>query len=75
MPRNTKRYELPEWFKMILSSAVLIGKHAALHIPKGRSIRKYGAKQTGNVLRVCPGGRHAWIESPIGVIRKPYPIN
>jgi hypothetical protein len=24
----------------------------------------------GNVVRVCPGGRHAWCESDCGVVRK-----
>jgi hypothetical protein len=75
MPRNTKRYELPEWFAQILASAVLLPRQLGITIPKGRSIRKYGQKQTGSIIRICPGRRHAWIQSPVGMIRKPYPLN
>jgi hypothetical protein len=26
----------------------------------------------GKLIRVCPGKRHAWYESNVGNIRKPY---
>lgn len=26
----------------------------------------------GRLVRVCAGGRHAWFESDVGLIRKPY---
>ena len=47
-------------------------KHMAIKIRKGRSYRKYGAPQTGTLLRVCPGGNHAWFRTPVGIIRKPH---
>jgi hypothetical protein len=25
----------------------------------------------GQLIRVCPGGRHAWFDSPFGPLRKP----
>lgn len=25
-----------------------------------------------DLVRVCPGGRHAWYNSSIGLVRKPY---
>ena len=26
----------------------------------------------GKLIRVCPSGRHAWFESNVGPVRKPY---
>lgn len=31
-----------------------------------------GALSLGSVIRVCPGRRHAWFESNIGPVRKPW---
>ena len=42
------------------------------HVGKGRTVRRYGPGLTGPVVRVCPGGRHAWIETAHGLRRKPY---
>lgn len=28
----------------------------------------------GKLVRVCPGKNHAWFESPVGLIRKPYVV-
>ncbi len=30
-----------------------------------------GTVRIYDVVRMCPGGRHAWVESNVGVIRKP----
>jgi len=42
---------------------------------KGKRYRLFGrAKRpglTGPLVRMCPGGRHAWIDTKVGVIRKP----
>lgn len=43
-----------------------------LRIRKGRTRRVYSEGLTGSIERVCPGGRHAWIRTAIGLIRKPY---
>ena len=37
-----------------------------------RSRRAYGPGLTGTLVRVCPGGRHAWYQTACGIIRKPY---
>jgi len=29
----------------------------------------------GDLVKVCPGKRHAWFNSNIGVVRKPYVEN
>lgn len=39
--------------------------------PRGTSKKVYGEKQKGPIIRMCPGGRHAWIHSRFGLIRKP----
>ena len=26
----------------------------------------------GKLIKVCPGGKHAWYETGIGKVRKPY---
>jgi hypothetical protein len=42
------------------------------HVGKGRTQRSYGSGLTGTVERVCPGGRHAWLNTVHGLRRKPY---
>jgi hypothetical protein len=41
------------------------------HVGKGRTKRSYGSGLTGTVERVCPGGRHAWLNTSVGLRRKP----
>ena len=38
---------------------------------KGGTGKIYGPKQIGSTLELCPGGRHVWIQSKVGRIRKP----
>lgn len=40
---------------------------ALSYLPK----RKKTKVSLGNVISICPGGRHAWYNSNVGKIRKP----
>ena len=39
-------------------------------VRKGRSIRNYDKGLTGDLVRMCPGGRHAIYRTRIGDVRK-----
>jgi len=41
---------------------------------RGTSKKVYGPKVSGTYVRTCPGARHAWFQSRIGLIRKPLNI-
>ena len=41
-------------------------------VPRAKTIRVYGPKINGKLVRVCPGKRHAWFLTFYGLIRKPY---
>jgi hypothetical protein len=62
------------WIAAILSSAMVLARSGIIRIPKGRTQRRYGPGLTGPVVRVCPGGRHAWLSTSAGIIRKPYQV-
>lgn len=40
-------------------------------MPKRHLKKIFGPGLTGPIVRVCPGKRHAWIQSRVGLIRKP----
>lgn len=37
--------------------------------PRPNTIRSHAL--IGNLVRVCPGGRHGWFETNVGIVRKP----
>jgi len=48
--------------------------HPSSAQPTGREKMQMKKKQVviGKMIRVCAGGRHAWFESNVGPVRKPY---
>jgi len=34
--------------------------------------RSYGDGLRGTFVRICPGKRHAWFRTSVGLVRKPY---
>ena len=58
----------------LVGTARGLARSPAFRIPKGRSQRQYGEGLKGMLLRVCPGGRHAWFQTAIGEVRKPYHV-
>ena len=43
----------------------------AVHLTKSRTITRRPVR-VGARIRVCPGGHHAWFESDVGPVRKPW---
>jgi hypothetical protein len=37
------------------------------------TLKPRSSVRLGKMLRICSGGRHAWFDSNVGVIRKPLP--
>ena len=46
------------------------GRYALPSVRRSR----HGSPRPGKLIRVCPGGRHAWFESSAGPVRKPVQI-
>lgn len=49
-------------------------RKAFQHQPRMQSVVQRVIRRItmGHLVRVCPGKRHAWFESSVGLVRKPY---
>ena len=71
-------HSLFDWFRIVGTKPdKAYHAHSLQHFPhQAPSFRYRPEKQHRSiialsVIRVCPGRRHAWIDSNVGVIRKP----
>ena len=74
-PRETKPVDAQSLYLQYL---------AALHSAAEKVYKKYRLEREAwakrpkvvvqDIVRLCPGGRHAWVMSNVGLIRKPYSV-
>jgi len=77
--RKPSKAPLPDMIKPVKFQPVVEHEYrpvtsGGIKVPRQKKhVRVRSAVVLGRMIRVCPGRRHAWFESSMGMIRKPIP--
>lgn len=71
---RSRKEQKPQELKVLRESLLKPRPTYGAQLPKRKfaPARIFAKVKVGALVRVCPGNRHAWYESNVGFIRKPY---